>query len=146
MVQTVEATAASGAFVYKSGLDAAEQPLPSIEGYAVILPTLLSVLYGQGEWPEESVSVRYGDHSAWDRPEMLEMLEYFFSITQAISLPDLAEYEWRSDKVRQNFWQPVPSQLIKGLLLDVALHSVGRSVEVVHCVLHLCDNHCVTCH
>lgn len=99
-VQAVEAIAASGNFVYKASLDAAEQAVPSIKGFAVILPTILSVMYGQGEWPEESVSIRYGDHSAWDRPEILEMLQHFFSITQAVSLPELAEYEWRSDKVQ----------------------------------------------
>ena len=98
-IQTVEAAAASGKFVYKADLDAAEQPVPSIQGYAVILPTILSVMYGQGEWPEEYTSVRYGDHSAWDRPTILEMLQQFFTTTQAISLPDLTEYEWRSDKV-----------------------------------------------
>lgn len=58
-------------------------------------------MYGQGEWPEESVSLRYGDHSAWDRPEILEMLQHFFAITQSVSLPNLAEYEWRSDKVSE---------------------------------------------
>ena len=58
-LQTVEATAASGRFVYKASLDADEQALPSIEGYSVILPTMLSVMYGQGEWPEQSVSARY---------------------------------------------------------------------------------------
>lgn len=63
-MQTVEATAASQDFVYKANLTSVEQYVPSIEGYVVLLPTILSVMYGQGEWPEESVSTLYGDHLA----------------------------------------------------------------------------------
>ena len=64
VMQTVEATAASQDFVYKANLTSVEQYVPSIEGYVVLLPTILSVMYGQGEWPEESVSTLYGDHLA----------------------------------------------------------------------------------
>ena len=63
VVQSVEATAASGSFVYKASLEAEEQLLPSIEGYSIILPTMLSVMYGQGEWPEKSVSAKYSAQS-----------------------------------------------------------------------------------
>ena len=41
-----------------------------------------------------------GDHSAWDRGEIREMLTQFLSVSKAISLPDLDEYNWRSDKVQ----------------------------------------------
>ncbi len=41
-------------------MSAQEQWVPSIEGYAILLPTILSVMYGQGEWPEDSVSEFYG--------------------------------------------------------------------------------------
>ena len=61
VMQTVEATAASQHFVYKAKLTSVEQYVPDIEGYVVLLPTILSVMYGQGEWPEESVSTLYGD-------------------------------------------------------------------------------------
>ena len=40
-----------------------------------------------------------GDHSAWGRATILEMLGKFLAVTQAITLPDLEEYHWRSDKV-----------------------------------------------
>lgn len=40
-----------------------------------------------------------GDHTAWDREEIIEMLDIFVNITQAITLPDLKEYYWRNDKV-----------------------------------------------
>lgn len=56
----MEATAASGTFTFKADNSSKGQAVPSIAGYAILLPTILSVMYGQGEWPEESVSVRYG--------------------------------------------------------------------------------------
>ena len=40
-----------------------------------------------------------GDHSAWGRATILEMLGKFLAATHAITLPDLQEYQWRSDKV-----------------------------------------------
>ena len=60
MLQTVEATAANGTFIFKADNSSEGQAVPRIAGYAILLPTILSVMYGQGEWPEESVSVRYG--------------------------------------------------------------------------------------
>ncbi|KAL0026976.1 hypothetical protein WJX79_005125 [Trebouxia sp. C0005] len=62
--QAVEATADSARFVFKASMSAQQQCVPSIAGYAILLPTILSVMYGQGEWPEDSVSEFYGDHSA----------------------------------------------------------------------------------
>lgn len=59
----MEATAASREFVYKADNHTDAQPVPSIAGYAVLLPTILSVMYCQGEWPEKSVSGRYGEHN-----------------------------------------------------------------------------------
>lgn len=56
----MEATAATQEFIYKADNDTDAQRVPSIAGYAVLLPTILSVMYGQGEWPENSVSDRYG--------------------------------------------------------------------------------------
>jgi len=56
----VEATADTGRFVFKANMSAQEQCVPSIEGYAILLPTILSIMYGQGEWPEDSVSDFYG--------------------------------------------------------------------------------------
>ncbi|KAL0049946.1 hypothetical protein WJX82_001365 [Trebouxia sp. C0006] len=112
--QAVEATADTGRFVFKANMSAQEQGVPSIEGYAILLPTILSVMYGQGEWPEDSVSEFYGDHSAWDRKEILEMLDKFLSVTHAITLPDLEEYNWRSNKealydVFQKYYEQDPS-------------------------------------
>ena len=40
-----------------------------------------------------------GDHTAWDQEEIVEMLDIFVNITEAITLPDLKEYYWRNDKV-----------------------------------------------
>lgn len=60
VMQTVEASAANGRFIFKASYTSQEQSVPSIQGYAVLLPTILSVMYGQGEWPEESVSRLYG--------------------------------------------------------------------------------------
>lgn len=40
-----------------------------------------------------------GDHTAWDRQEIVEMLQIFINITEAFTLPDLKEYYWRNDKV-----------------------------------------------
>lgn len=57
----MEATAATGRFIFKANLTAPEQAIPSIQGCAILLPTILSVMYGQGEWPEESVSAQYGE-------------------------------------------------------------------------------------
>ena len=58
----MEATAANGEFIFKADNHTDGQPVPSIAGYAILLPTILSVMYGQGEWPENSVSGRYGEH------------------------------------------------------------------------------------
>ena len=45
------------------------------------------------------MSICAGDHTGWDREEIIEMLGIFLNITGAISLPDPKEYYWRSDKV-----------------------------------------------
>ena len=58
----MEATAANREFIFKADNDTDAQPVPGIAGYAILLPTILSVMYGQGEWPEQSVSGRYGEH------------------------------------------------------------------------------------
>ena len=48
---------------------------------------------------KRSACICAGDHSAWDREEIFEMLDIFLNITEAITLPDPKEYYWRNDKV-----------------------------------------------
>ena len=83
LMQTVEATAASQRFVYKANSTSAEQYVPSIECYVILLPTILSVMYGQGEWPEESVSTSYGDHIASLQHALSVLCARFLSVTLA---------------------------------------------------------------
>ena len=89
-VQTVEATAANHEFIFKAGTDTDAQPVPSIAGYAILLPTILSVMYGQGEWPETSVSARYGNPIAFLLLKLLlAMVEQSASLLEEEEAEDL---------------------------------------------------------
>lgn len=94
----VEASAAANKFVTRSSLNESAVELAPLLGFVVAFPTMNAV-HGQDSWGAEYVSDKYADHSAWDVHTIIEMLHRFFAVSGAISLPDLAEYEWRLDKV-----------------------------------------------
>lgn len=98
-LQVVEATAASGELVYTPDSETDALAIAPITGYAVAIPTM-NAIHGQESWQGEHVSEKYGDHSAWDVDTIVQMLEDFFSVANAASLPDLSEYHWRLDKVQ----------------------------------------------
>ena len=99
----VEASAAADSFVTRSSLNLnlseSEVKVAPLQGFVVAFPTM-NAIHGQDSWLAEYVSEQYADHSAWDVRVIIEMLWKFFNVSGAISLPDLAEYEWRLDKVR----------------------------------------------
>ena len=59
----------------------------------------MNAIHGQDSWRAQHVSGEYGDHSAWDVRTIVEILGKFFNASQGTSLPELAEYRWRLDKV-----------------------------------------------
>jgi len=59
----------------------------------------MNAIHGQDSWRAQHVSEEYGDHSAWDVRTIVEILGKFFDASQGTSLPELAEYNWRLDKV-----------------------------------------------
>ena len=97
-MQTVEATAASGQLVYAPDIDTEQLAIAPITGYAVAIPTM-SAIHGQDSWTGAHVTAQYGDHSEWKVDTLVEMLTKFFAAANAVSLPELAEYHWRLDKV-----------------------------------------------
>ena len=98
----VEASAAADKFITRSSLNLnlneSEVKIAPLQGFVVAFPTM-NAIHGQDSWMAEYVSEKYADHSAWDVRVIIEMLQKFFAVSEAISLPDLAEYEWRLDKV-----------------------------------------------
>ena len=98
----VEASAAADSFITRSSLnvnlDESEAKVASLQGFLVAFPTI-NAIHGQDSWSAEYVSEKYADHSAWDVRVVIEMLQKFFAVSGAISLPDLDEYQWRLDKV-----------------------------------------------
>ena len=98
-LQVVEASAAANKFVSRPSLDLLEVEVAPLQDFVVAFPTM-NAIHGQDSWWAKSVSEKYGDHSAWDVGVIIEMLQTFFAVSGAISLPELAEYEWRLDKVK----------------------------------------------
>lgn len=100
-LQVVEASAAADKLVTRSSsnFNESEVEADSLDGFVVAIPTMNAV-HGQDSWLAEHVSDQYADHSAWNVHVIVEMLQRFFAVSGAISLPALAEYEWRLDKVR----------------------------------------------
>ena len=100
-LQVVEASAAADKLVTRSSsnFNESEVELDFLDGFVVAIPTMNAV-HGQDSWLAEHVSDQYADHSAWKVHVIVEMLQRFFAVSGAISLPALAEYEWRLDKVR----------------------------------------------
>ena len=100
--QVVEASAAANKFVTRSNLNfnlsESAVELAPLCGFVVAFPTM-NAIHGQDSWGAEYVSEEYADHSAWDVHTIIDMLHTFFAVSGTISLPDLAEYEWRLDKV-----------------------------------------------
>ena len=101
LLQVVEASAAADKFVTRSHFDVSE--LQALDNFIVTLPSHApGVEHGQDSWRGESLSEKYGDHTAWDIHVIVEMLRKFFAASGAVSLPDLDEYEWRQDKASQS--------------------------------------------
>ena len=97
LLQVVEASAAADKFVARSHFDVTE--IQALDSFIVTLPSHApGVEHGQDSWRGESISDKYGDHAAWDVHVVVEMLQKFFAVSGAVSLPDLDEYEWRQDK------------------------------------------------
>ena len=59
----------------------------------------MNAIHGQDTWGARHVSDEYADHSAWDVHTIIEILRKFFDASEGTSLPELAEYNWRLDKV-----------------------------------------------
>ena len=99
-LQVVEASAAAGEFVSRalSNLSEPETRVDSLQDFVVAIPTM-NAIHGQDSWQAVHVSEKFADHSAWDVHVIVDMLCSFFAVSGAVSLPDLAEYEWRLDKV-----------------------------------------------
>lgn len=99
LIQVVEATREAGILTYKAhALDTA-QHVSSIHGYVVLLPTM-DAIHGQDPWHGLRVSDLFGDHSLWDVDTICaDLLPYFFQLSGARPLPEIAEYAWRLDKV-----------------------------------------------
>lgn len=100
----VEASAAADTFVTRSNanFNESEAEVEPLQGFVVAIPTM-NAIHGQDSWQGEHVSNEFADHSAWDVNEIVLMLRRFFAVSGAVSLPDLAEYEWRLDKVSRSF-------------------------------------------
>ena len=98
-VQAVEATGEAEQLVHKSTVDDEAELIVPITGYVVILPENYMVVHGQETWQGASVSNKYQDHSLWSADFLVEMLQYFFTMAEAISFPQLDEFAWRMDKV-----------------------------------------------
>lgn len=98
-VQAVEATGEAGQLVHKSAVDAEAQLIVPITGHTVMLPQNW-VVHGQETWQAASVSTKYQDHSLWSQDFLVEMLQYFFTMAEAVSFPQLDEFAWRMDKVQ----------------------------------------------
>ncbi len=96
--QVAEATAAAGQLVHKKDMGEPEYEIPSLRDYVVAIPTMNAV-HGQDSWRAQHVSDQYADHSAWSVGTIVEILQKFFQASGGTSLPDLAEYKWRLDKV-----------------------------------------------
>ena len=69
---------------------------------AVIMPTFLNVMHGQDNWQGQHVTEVYGDHTSWDAPFLVGMLDKFLQITQSFSMIDLQEEQQRIDKVHSH--------------------------------------------
>ncbi len=93
-----EATAAAGSFIYREDAEEEGLQVQSLRDYVVAIPTMNAV-HGQDTWGARHVSDEYADHSAWDVHTIIEILRKFFDASEGTSLPDLAEYNWRLDKV-----------------------------------------------
>ena len=93
-----EATAAAGSFIYREDAEEEGLQVQSLRDYVVAIPTMNAV-HGQDTWGARHVSDEYADHSAWDVHTIIEILRKFFDASLGTSLPELAEYNWRLDKV-----------------------------------------------
>ena len=93
-----EATAAAGSFIYREDAEEEGLQVQSLRDYVVAIPTMNAV-HGQDTWGARHVSDEYADHSAWDVHTIIEILRKFFHASEGTSLPELAEYNWRLDKV-----------------------------------------------
>ena len=93
-----EATAAAGSFIYREDAEEEGLQVQSLRDYVVAIPTM-NAIHGQDTWGARHVSDEYADHSAWDVHTIIEILRKFFDASEGTSLPELAEYNWRLDKV-----------------------------------------------
>lgn len=71
----------------------------------------MNAIHGQDSWHAPHVSVEYGDHSAWNVSLIIQILGKFFDASQGTSLPELAEYNWRLDKVSHD--RPLYTMLLR---------------------------------
>lgn len=93
-----EATAAAGSFIYREDAEEEGLQVQSLRDYVVAIPTM-NAIHGHDTWGARHVSDEYADHSAWDVHTIIEILRKFFDASEGTSLPELAEYNWRLDKV-----------------------------------------------
>ena len=97
-MQSVEATAEAGQLMYKPMLGAQGQVVLPITDYVVVL-SMNWALHGQDSWQGDYVTLKYADHTLWDADFLNEILQYFLDVAKAKSIPSVAEFAWRSDKV-----------------------------------------------
>ena len=98
LLQVAESTAAAGKFVHKADFDSEEFEVQSLRNYVIAIPTM-NAIHGQDSWRASHMTSEYGDHSAWNVGTIIDILQKFFKASKGTSLPDLAEYNWRLDKV-----------------------------------------------
>ncbi len=115
-----EATAAAGSCIYREDAEEKGLQVQSLRGYVVAIPTM-NAIHGQDTWRAHHVSDEYADHSAWDVHTIIEILRKFFNASEGTSLPELAEYNWRLDKVTNPAAAPAASALLLLLLLLLLL-------------------------
>lgn len=108
------------------------------------MPTFLNVMHGQDNWQGQHVTEQYGDHSAWDAPDLVNMLNKFFRITKAFSMINLEEEEERIDKVHSHpsghshpsrhspLWTLTTHSALTPLCDLSILFSLGDSATVSH--------------
>ena len=109
LLQVAESTAAAGKFVHKADFDGEEFEVQPLRNYVIAIPTM-NAIHGQDSWRASHMTAEYGDHSAWDVGTIIDILQKFFKASKGTSLPDLAEYNWRLDKVCC-FFIPPPTRL-----------------------------------
>lgn len=75
--------------------------LESLAGTVIILPRLVPSLRPVTKHSRKAtLSAKYADPAAWDLQTVVGMVDNFLTVTQAKTVPDLAEWRILPDKAR----------------------------------------------